>query len=181
MSKEIIKNQATKEIEKIIDCSIKITKNIQKYYNLPYNLVVFENIIFLLFLNDLKLTIRNMPEKYKDLILSGLFGALEKTKALDYQKYKDNILNVIDLRFQTYAKIYEQYDVFETGFLENVFKYQADLFFVIGKEKILSNYNPFQDSSDYQLKTKCTNTSLINLISTKLVDNVELILDFYKD
>ena len=173
-------NNVDKEVEKIIIYAKKMINNLQNNFDIEYTHLMYEEIFFFFFLNDVKLVDKNTPDVLREKILNRLFEALEYTNS-GYKENKKLIDEIFNLRMKYYTAIFTKYNLnFSADFFMAIFNYQEELLVSIIKNKSFSYYNPVPSSPmEYSKKEAIGLYSNIN-IKAALTNNINLITQFIK-
>ena len=175
------KNNVDLEIEKIILYAKKVINNLRNVLDIDYAHLMYEEVFFFFFLNDVKLVDKNVSDDFREKILNRLFESFEYTKNTGYQENRKLIDEIFNLRMKYYAAIYAKYNLkFSPDFFMAIFNYQEELLVSIIKNKTFSYYNPVPSSPmEYSKKESIGIYSNLNIISA-LTNNIEIITQFIK-
>ena len=170
-----------KELEKIIIYAKQVIDNLRKVLDIDYTHLMYEEVFFFFFLNDVKLVDKNISDDFRKKLLNRLFESFEYTKNTDYQNNRELIDKIFNLRMKYYAAIYAKHNLnFTTDFFMSVFSYQEELLASIIINKSFSYYNPVPTSPlEYTKKEAIGLFSNYNIMSA-LNNNIDTIIQFIK-
>jgi len=175
-----IKTFAFNRIENIITYAKLLTKNIEKELGKQSPLLIYEQLFYLYFIDDVKLVCENCPEDVRQLTQGLLFKSLSYTKNIEYQNNKKLIADIFNLRQQQYTKFMQKDDFkFSNQFFYNIIDFQVELLACIQKHDTFSKYDPFASPLEASKKDA---SGLVHTAQLKsvLAQNLELIIKFYQ-
>ena len=174
-------NNVDKEVEKIVVYAKQVIDNLRKELDIDYAHLMFEEIFFFFFLNDVKLVDKNARDDFREKILNRIFESFEYTHNTGYKENRKLIDEIFNLRMKYYTAILAQYNLnFTADFFNAIFDYQVELLTSIIKNKTFSYYNPVPSSPLEYSKKEAIGLYSNNAIMTALTNNIKIILQFIK-
>lgn len=172
-------NDYKKDCDSIFSCAKTFASKIQNELNIPSMLIFYEELMFTYFLKDIRLVELEKPESYRTLVLTLIKKLLESC----FENNEKYIQDIFISRIETYAKCLEKadYDPLSTKFFYKAFEYQNELISYIKINNKFSTYNLFPESPMEYTKKTANSFSSVSKISDLLINNVDILIDFYNN
>ena len=133
-----LKNNPYTEVKKIFDAASEVAEYISNKTKIDYELIYFEEIFFFYCLNNISLSINDMPMELIVRIKSSLLKALSLSKLQKYNEYKDVIEILLSFRTKNYLDLLLKYsEKFTIDFFQSAFIYQSELIVFIKQNNSL--------------------------------------------
>ena len=118
------------EVNKIIECSKHTTENLCADLQIKNPAILFEQIVFLYFINSVQNTLRKTPDNISGEILPCLLNTIQGVSKTVFDDKSDELIKFVQNRGDVYCEFFERYGITET-FFNNIFKFQTVLIYSI--------------------------------------------------
>ena len=168
------------EVQKIIECSKQTTDNLCSDLEIKNPAILFEQIAFLYFLNNLQNLLRKTPDDIIGEILPCLLNTIQEASKTVFDDKSDELLRFVQDRGDVYCDFFERYGITEV-FFNHIFTYQTVLINSIQKNNKISNFKvgPLQ-LHEKEIRNQIGDNNFDN-IKTALEKNKQIYLDFYNN
>ena len=172
------KNDAVQQAQKVLCAANNFSFYIRKESGKDNKLVYYEEVFFFYFLNDVSLTLKNIPVEVTTKIFPAILNILSKTTCLDFERVKDYIEVVNSYRFKNYSNLLLKYnEKFTKDFFQASILYQSELISTIfGYDKLLDIKTKPSSISEW-IQKAAENNYMIN-IKRILLNHYGEILNF---
>lgn len=172
------KNNVMIQVKKIAVYASKLTSILRKKTGIKSNLVLYEELFFFYFLNNVTLSLNDISADIISSITPKLFEVLETTSDIEYQTIKPIAKVICYKRFKSYYNIFDKYKhKFCADFFLEVFQYQSSLIIYIQENNTFSNLKSI--SLDDWIHN-AANDNYLAFVNRILTDNIKLFLKFIK-
>ena len=127
------------EVNKIIECSKRTTDNLCADLVIKNPAILFEQIAFLFFLNNLQNILQKTPEEISGEILPCLLNSIQEASKTVFDDKSDELLKFVQERSDVYCGFFERYGITDV-FFYHIFTYQTVLINCIQKNNKISNF-----------------------------------------
>jgi len=168
------------EVQKIIECSKQTTDNLCSDLKIKNPAILFEQIAFLYFLNNLQNILKKTPEEISGEILPCLLNSIQEASRTIFDNKPDELLKFVQERSDVYCEFFERYGITDV-FFNHIFTYHTVLINSIQKNNKISYFKVAPlNLHEKDIRNEIGDNNF-DTIKAALEKNKQIYIDFYNN